>query len=108
MAEKIVEGLINQHICLVQDAGFHDEKFRYQAREILKFHDVGRKELAEAISEAMVNELTYGNLGTLTMRDDKGRIVAKLYILPDGTLADDSWTTHGIGWGSKPDPLKKQ
>jgi len=36
--------------------------------------------------------MNYGNMSTLTLRDNKGAIVGKLYILPNGTLADDSWT----------------
>lgn len=35
--------------------------------------------------------ILYGNLSTLTLRDNLGRIVGKLYILPNGKLADDSW-----------------
>jgi len=85
LAKKIVEGLVNQKM-LVYDTTRNDSRNE----------DVWRLSWAMAISKAMVDELTYGNLGTLTMRDNKGRIVAKLYILPDGTLADDSWTTHGV------------
>jgi len=29
------------------------------------------------------------------LRDNAGRIIGKLYILPDGTLADDSWVRPG-------------
>lgn len=105
MAEKIVDGLISQHICLPTQTSYLDEKYRAQSIETLKFNDVGKKELAEAISEAIVDNLTYGNLGTMTLRDNKGRIVAKLYILPDGTLSDDSWTTHGIKFSEE---IKRQ
>jgi len=105
LAEKIVDGLISQRICIIEQTGYHDEKFHAQTMEALKFNDVDKKELTEAISIAIVDNLTYGNLGTLTMRDNKGRIVAKLYVLPDGTLADDSWTCNK-GWGSER-PFKK-
>lgn len=36
-------------------------------------------------------ELKMGDLGTITMRNNEGRIVVKLYILPDGCLHPDSW-----------------
>ena len=32
-----------------------------------------------------------GDLETLTKENKAGEIVAKLYILPDGTLHEDSW-----------------
>ena len=34
---------------------------------------------------------TIGDLGTLTMKNNNGEIVAKFYIMPDGTLHEDSW-----------------
>jgi len=103
LAEKIVDGLIAQGIFKVVCLSGKNELITADIR----WQDFTRKNLAEAISKAMVDELTYGNLGTLTMRDNKGRIVAKLYILPDGTLADDSWTTHGIGFFER-NKIKKQ
>lgn len=43
------------------------------------------------------NNPTYGNMSTMTLRNNKGQIVAKLYILPDGRLANDSWLCNE-GW----------
>ena len=80
LAEKIVDGLVSQGILI--DIGY------------LESHQLTKEELAKAISKAIYDNLTYGNLGTLTMRDNKGRISAKLYIFPDGTLADDSGLYH--------------
>ena len=42
-------------------------------------------------------ELTYGDLDTMTLINKEGTIVAKLYILPNGNLAEDSWlrSAHG-------------
>jgi len=45
-------------------------------------------------------KLTYGDLGQIIMKNNKGQITVCLWILPDGTLADDSWIHHR-GWGSK-------
>jgi len=38
-----------------------------------------------------MNELTMGDLGTIMMRNNSGFVVAKLYIMPDGSLHEDSW-----------------
>ena len=38
-----------------------------------------------------------GDLETRTMENKNGEIVAKLYILPDGTLHVDSWICPA-GW----------
>jgi len=79
LAEKIVDGILASKLIKSVQNG------------IITFVLTTRLELIEAITEAMCKNITYGNLGTMTIRDNKGVIVAKLYILPDGTLADDSW-----------------
>ena len=86
IAEKILEGLLESGFGREGDAGY-------------VIFDSGRQKskVIEAIAGALVKNLTYGNLGTLTLRNNDGRIVAKLYILPDGTLADDSWLCNE-GW----------
>lgn len=38
-----------------------------------------------------MSEKLMGDLGVLTMRNNKSEIVAKLYLMPDGTLHPDSW-----------------
>ncbi len=44
-------------------------------------------------------ELTYGDLGKLIIKNNKGRITAQLFILPNGNLADDSWLAlKGWAW----------
>lgn len=88
IAEKILEGLL--------ESGFVKENMAnidvvYFPERVLK------NGFVEAIAEAIKKNLTYGNLGTLTLRNNLGEIVAKLYILPDGTLADDSWVRNE-GW----------
>jgi len=45
-------------------------------------------------------KLTYDDLGQIIIKNNKGQITACLWILPDGTLADDSWIHHR-GWGNK-------
>lgn len=99
MAEKIVEGLLLRTSIISIDKKTNTLTFRGS-------HEAVEQELAKEISRAIYDNLTYGNLGTLTMRDNKGRITAKLYILPDGTLADDSWTCN-LGWMSKKEEPKK-
>jgi len=78
LAEKIVNGIAS---------------FMYEEDKRL-FCESDKKTMIKAVRETLKG-LTYGNLGTMTLRDNNGQIVAKLYILPDGTLADDSWTKHG-------------
>ncbi len=85
MAERIVEGLL--------ELGY----FREGDHGELTYQYTQKSKLIEGISEAMKNNLTYGNLGTMTLRNNLGQIVAKLYMLPDGTLADDSWVRNE-GW----------
>jgi len=38
-----------------------------------------------------MSELMMGDLGTITIKNNIGEIVAKLYVMPDGTLHEDSW-----------------
>lgn len=38
-----------------------------------------------------MGELTMGDLGTMTMKNNAGETVVQLYIMPDGTLHEDSW-----------------
>ena len=38
-----------------------------------------------------MKELTMGDLGTVTMKNGNGEIVAQLYVMPDGRLHEDSW-----------------
>jgi len=83
IAQKIVEGLLE--LGYMEEGKHGAISYRYSSRS----------KLIEGVAKALKNNLTYGNLGTITMRNNTGRIVAKLYILPDGTLADDSWTIHG-------------
>lgn len=45
----------------------------------------------------MEKELTMGDLGTITMKNNKDEIVARLYVMPDGTLHPDSWLCYE-GW----------
>jgi len=99
IAEKIVEGLLER--------GFIEEipslasdpkgiiKVTFRGNNYVKSGMALKKRLIEEIAEAMKTNLTYGNLGTMTLRDNVGRIIGKLYILPDGTLADDSWVRPG-------------
>ena len=44
-----------------------------------------------------MNDLKMGDLGTTTMKNANGEIVAKLYHMPDGTLHEDSWLCSK-GW----------
>jgi len=81
IAKKIVEGLLESEFC----------KEEYLGHIIISSKEIRKDKFIEIIAEALKTNLTYGNLGTLTLRNNKGEIVAKLYILPDGTLADDSW-----------------
>lgn len=88
IAEKIVEGLLQSEFCEDQ----------YRIGYIGFPHKPMKKEkFVEAIAKAIKSNLTYGNLSTLTLRNNLGEIVAKLYVLPDGTLADDSWLCNK-GW----------
>jgi len=101
IAEKIVEGLL--------ESGFMEEivpevsdpkgtvKISFRGNNYSKEGTEIKGRFTEAIAEAIKINLTYGNLGTLTLRNNSGQIVAKLYILPDGTLADDSWVRNE-GW----------
>jgi len=86
LAEKIVEGLIEDSTVI--------KAFR---NGVIKFRTVFVPTLDKAIAKAIEKKLTYGNLATMTLRNNKGQITAKLYILPDGTLADDSWLCNK-GW----------
>lgn len=95
LAEKIVWGLI-EHTRLIDDV--EAGKPSLKDNSIIKFHyPITTRELAEAIAKAMREVLTYENMSTLTLRNNEGKIVAKLYIYPDGTLADDSWLCNK-GW----------
>lgn len=86
IAEKIVEGLLES------------SSIKETSDDIIEFpSSISKDNLIKFIAEAMRTNLTYGNLGTLTLRNNIGQIVAKLYILPDGTLTDDSWC-HNEGW----------
>lgn len=89
IAEKIVEGLLK--------AKFIVEENRRGYWEVIFSKFPSKDTFIKAIAEAILKNLTYGNLGTLTLRNNRGQIVAKLYILPDGTLADDSWLCNE-GW----------
>jgi len=64
---------------------------------VILFQNRHKSKVVEAVAEAIKRSSTFGNLGTMTLRNNKGQIVAKLYILPDGTLADDSWICNK-GW----------
>jgi len=91
IAEKIVEGLRESgFLATKNDKGYWEVYFT-------EVPPPSKETLIKAIAKAILKNLTYGNLGTLTLRNNKGQIVAKLYILPDGTLADDSWVRNE-GW----------
>jgi hypothetical protein len=38
-----------------------------------------------------MRELMMGDLGTVTMKNNNDEVVVKLYIMPDGSLHEDSW-----------------
>lgn len=93
LAEKIADGILQSKLV------------KNTSNSMITFKLVTRLELTEAISKVIFENLTYGNLGTLSLRNNLGQIVAKLYIMPDGTLADDSWLCN-LGWNAKK-PYKK-
>lgn len=103
IAENIVDGLLYLGIIIAsKELGDKKKKMGFfPIHEILdnkvQFKPLTYRDLMNAISTAISRNLTYGNLGTLTLRNNKGKIVAKLYIMPDGTLADDSWVKNE-GW----------
>jgi hypothetical protein len=80
LAEKIVSRLILKG---------------YQIQKIPKDGVFDPKEQIELLSDIL--GFTYGETTSVTFRNQKGEIVAKLWIKPDGTLADDSWLCP-LGW----------
>jgi len=93
IAKKIVEGLLETGSIKEFPIQTNDCESRVNFPPVPPLK--GR--FVEAIASAMKNNLTYGNLGTMTLRNNRGQIVAKLYMLPDGTLATDSWVRNQ-GW----------